>query len=644
MKASTGTSVSSASRLQRAAPVLLLAAAVIAFGSGVFTYRNGFVSDDSYRSHDWLIAATHEAMFRNTVLGYHQLPLRSHLVGGGYPVAAHPSDGSYSPFALTSLVFGERIGLRLNLIIALFLGALGVFLLGRDVFGFTLNGALFAGCAFAFAGWHPSRILVGYYESTLFLLFPLMLYLIITARQSFARFFLAVVLTTTCFLQVLGGAAVFALWAAAHLGWGVRSPEFTLRRRTGLAYLVLVLAAAMLLGAIKFVPMAELLRRGSSEQHLPPALQGGVPADPLARFLQKRTGGYYRAHYDPRSDPAGDMFYRGWRPLLASLVEPVALQGQYRPIGQGRVAPISFEYRAIAVGYLALALAGVVLCWRRLGRSIFVLLLFVWICLGPYAPLNLHRVVNLLPVINSFNRPVQYFNFVIYVELVVLAGGALSWIESRLRHRRLLLTAAFVLLLPSALVNVQRYERAFSRTLPEYELEGVFYQVKLANPELREQAATGYGNTYLNVTRGLGSIVWDNNIMLPENARPRFLVTAAGELIPADGYYGEAYFADDTNQVWDIVFSPNKLAMCVKVPKAGTLTVNQNYDPAWVSTVGHVVDAGGLLGVELPPTLGKIELRYRPAAPRTGALISLSSLAALGLVGWWRRRKKCIAS
>ena len=61
----------------------------------------------------------------------------------------------------------------------------------------------------------------------------------------------------------------------------------------------------------------------------------------------------------------------------------------------------------------------------------------------------------------------------------------------------------------------------------------------------------------------------------------------------------------------------------------GRLIVNQNYDPRWRTDNGRLVDASGLLGIELD-SLGPFEvhLRYRDWQFLVGLLISAFSAAA----------------
>ncbi len=631
-------------RLPRRAELVIIGVAVLLFCSPMFYTLHGFTSGDPYRSHDWQIAATHDAMFRNAVLEHHQLPLRSHLVGGGYPVIAHPSDASYSPMILPSLLLGERLGLKVNLVIAMLLGALGIYLLARNVLGLGGFGPLLAALAFASAGWHPSRVLVGYYESTFYLFFPLMLYLMLTAGRSRGRLVLAAAVTATCFLQVLGGGVAFLLWAAVHLLYGFRSPAFSQSRRRSVTLALTVLALAAALGAVKFSPMLHLLHRGENDR-MDPHLLAQMPAGAGERFAYTRSYYFYSQFRSLAAKGHLDFFYDSPGSLAHSLVNAVPLKNQYDKLPAGDVTPRHPDYPYINLGYAALVLGllGLVLFARPMRRHILVLLLFTLVCFGVHSPVDMFRPLSYLPVVNSMRRPMQYFNFFIYAELVLLAGFALWWLQQRLRDRRLQVALGVVValaLLPTAVQNAARYRQAFRHELLEVTPAKEFYQVKLNNAYLREQMATGYGDTYLNVLRRVGSVLWDSNIKLPENARPRYTVDDQGVIALAGGYRGEAHFADGRNRVEEISISPNAITVRVNVTVPGTLTINQNFDAAWSASDGEVIQREGLLRVNLQPGKRTIELSYRPWPFYLGLAITLLTIAGLVLVGRLRRRLK----
>lgn len=631
--------------------LLFLLLSVLLFCSPMFFTPGGFTSRESYRAHDWFIAATHDALFRDAVLSHHQFPLRSHLVGGGYPILAHPSDASVSPLILTSLLFGEQVGLKLNLIIALLLGALGIYLLARNILHMGGLGPLFAAVAFAVAGWHPSRILVGYYESTFYLFFPLILYLILRARKSFSLFVLGVIASAVCFMQALGGVAAFGIYAMAYVLYGVRdAPGEGPRRKRHLVSLLLVMVMAGSLGAVKFIPTLDLLGRGSMDR-MPPLLLEELPEKPVDQFLFQRSYYYYLNYRPEILQEHQDFFYTTPAGFFQSLLSPVSLKNQYISRPAEDIESLKPEYPYISVGPLVvgLALLAILLFARAMRRSIYILVFFTLVCFGTNGPLDLFRLLSYLPLINSMHRPIQYFNFFILTELVLLAGYAFWWLEQRLEHRlprAIFVCVALLALVPSALENASRYYQAFRFPMPEVSKVKAFHQVALKNALLREQIAEGYGNTYLNVLRGIGTIVWDSNIKLPESADPRYLVDRRGIISLNDEYHGEAFFKRPQNKVTTIHISPNVIEIGVSVTQTDILFINQNADPYWRAEVGELLLPRGKLRVRCSPGKRVIRLTYRYWPFYAGLIWTLLTVAALWLIGrryggrWWPRAKE----
>lgn len=606
----------------------------------MFATPGGFVSGDTYRMHDWLIAASHDAMARETLLVHRQIPIRSHLVGGGFPVGAHPSDGAYSPFIIPSLLFGERIGLRVNLILTLFLGSVGVLLLCRERIVLSLASSLFAASAFAVSGWHASRVLVGFYESTFFMLFPLMLYLIITAHRSSVRFFAAVIVTLTCFMQALAGAAVFLLFLAAHLAAHTAGGHGGLRRLPAMRLAVLVLLSTLFLGAVKFAPMSTLLTSASGTRGLPASLAEGVPYGPMERFVFRRTSRFY----DTLSVwlvTQPDAYYGSFGDLARRLTSHVPRETEYTEIeNDGRLVPRDDEYPHLGLGGIVVALAALGTFGRRREAlaNFGILAFFALICMGPNAPVDIWRLVFTIPVINTITRPVQYFNVVIVMQMCLLAGFGYAFAEERLfrgtKPRALFAGACALLLVPGALAASLRYYQAFSVPLPVPEREPEFYQVMLDEPRYREEVSLGYANTYLNIKRGIGTIVWDSWVNLPAAARPKYFVTRQGERYPAPRYRGEAWFSERDkavhgNSVKSVRVTPNRIDLELDMVRPGRLVINQNFNTGWKATAGRTFSRNGRLAVRLDKPVETLTLRFRSRSFGFGATVSIATWVAL---------------
>ena len=81
----------------RTAAWVLLALVVAFAGVAMFTHPMGIAGHDEFRNNDWLNCRSFDVLTRRAILQDGEYPLRTHLLGGGFPVALHPSDGSWPP-------------------------------------------------------------------------------------------------------------------------------------------------------------------------------------------------------------------------------------------------------------------------------------------------------------------------------------------------------------------------------------------------------------------------------------------------------------------------------------------------------------------------------------------------------------------
>lgn len=155
--------------------VLVLAAMTVLFVLPALAVPGGIASGDPFRDNDWLNCRVFDRIARQSLLEDGQFPLRTHLLGGGFPIVAHPSDGSWAPTLPAVLLFGDVTGVKVNIAIILFLGALALNGLARRWLGLSPPASLFCGALLLVSGWLPSMLLVGFYPQLFYLLTPLVL-------------------------------------------------------------------------------------------------------------------------------------------------------------------------------------------------------------------------------------------------------------------------------------------------------------------------------------------------------------------------------------------------------------------------------------------------------------------------------------
>jgi len=536
---------------------------------------------DTFRTFDWLETAKLDAFSRHALLSRGALPHWNPLLQGGFPQLCHPSDSSLSPLILPTLLFGEAAGMKLNVVLALALGALGVTLLGRDRLGLDPLLAAFAGCAYAVAGWVPSRVAVGYYESTLYAAFPLAVWLFLSSRGHPWR--------------LLGATAMLAL-AAMHIHLGL--PMLMLA-------LVLLCLLEMARGAL---PACFLWR-------LPLACAGAaglaaVKLIPMVSYLQglgfRRTENYLTF----------DAFYASMADLGAKLVNVVPAVGQYDAAGM--TSRGDFGFVGLGLPLALLAGAAMVLYWAlpRGQRVVAGLaLLFVWLCFGFNAPLDLFRALWSLPLFHSMRGALRYFSFGLVWFGCLLAAGGLQLLARRIpgpRARAAVVAAlALVSLAWPGARSAARYWSSFDGTIVQpRRARGGFYQVAI-NPRDRSLHMGGdtsydHGNLliYASLKAGLGTVYMPED--LPSSPAARGLTTYDVHTrlyFPSPRYLGEARCATHRCQAKVVEVGPNHIRARASFERADTLLLNFNGGTGWEvahdSTKGWQAPkvSGGLLAV-----------------------------------------------
>lgn len=512
---------------------------VALFCAPMFVHPDGFLSGDSYRDNDWLTDRFFDLAARQTWLEHRALPLRSHLVGGGFPTAGHPFDGSWAPTILPVLALGPVLGVKVNLLLLLMLGTLGAFVLGRRWLQLPTAAAAFGAAAFALSGWLPSMMLVGFWPQALYMVTPALLALFLSDRPSArilagALLFLVLQQAGNGFVAIVGFlgavawvkateetgrgrawlqplgwllAATGSLALAARYGrpaflvvgalvcgvWALRSTRLhvfgrALRQPAGRIAAVLLVAST--LGVGKIVAMAPIVAAGdyAHSENVPPSawpLPGpdGGPANVL------------------RPGKRDEQFYDGPAVLLDGLLRRAPAQGRYGPGPNARIGSVAVEpsdrstavaeynYLGLTLPILVLALLGALLGLREGAGRAQAAVLFagaVGICMGPHLLPDLYFLLaSGLPGFRGITQPIKYYSFFILLPAALLAGrGALA--THQLLSRRLTprLGAAFLALclLAPLLQNAPIWTDRFALPLPSSTCVGCAQVKQIGHP------------------------------------------------------------------------------------------------------------------------------------------------------------------
>ncbi|ACL04156.1 hypothetical protein Dalk_2463 [Desulfatibacillum aliphaticivorans] len=560
-------------------------------------FRPGETAD--FSNGDWRQLYFHHKAARDAVLDQGEPGFWSPYVNGGFPLAAHPHDPSFSPLFPIILAAGEILGCRINVFLIFLAGTAGMALYTRRSLGFNRWGVFSATALYAVSGWLPARLFGGNYWETFYYLFPLIAFCLAIAGRDKRYFFAAVLLLYLLLAEANFVFPVTLLFLGLLWLFGKALPKpDDAGLSGGLALKNLILAAvfACLVGAVKFYLLTGLLAvnpRAVDYQIFKPAQEAMPALNPLQGIAA---------------------FWEGFiktRPFI----EIAKASGG---VGPNLVGP---EY--IGCGGLALALACLspLLSFRRYIGVAVLLGLSIAVSFSLYLPFDLFAPLSRLPVLGAMYNTVKYFNFFILFFICIGFGGFFHTLFNRMKHRNgklaLALFMAFAAVYPLA-ANRLIIPLTFFHDPPEAGQRAAFSQVL-------------YGPLYINLMENTGVIKWHSSIQIPTNAVPsRLELGAGGPEEYLHSYRGEAWLASGRGEVRLLDASYNRIRVHVDMQTPGLIVINQNYDPGWSSSWGRVVDVQGLLGVHVTePGEREILLIFRPKGIWIAAGVGLAALLLL---------------
>jgi len=577
---------------------------------------------------DWDQHLFYHAVPRTSLLEYGQIPLWNPYYVGGTVLLANPQSRVLSPSFLLILLFGPVVGIKLDIWLHLTLGLLGMFSLARH-YRLGRAAALTSAFIFNLSSIFALNLTVGmtWYLSVSYLPWAFLFYLKGLDNRRFA-----VAAGGALALMYLNGGAYPLAVTLLFLGVFTLLLAFVREYPVGLLARLFGLALLFLVGfgAIKLLPSIEFQRQ------------------------------HPRLVYDYSGYSLNGLRYALLNPAQ-TLDDIAALPIEQRGFWDGVTG--GMDENGMYVGLLPLGLA---LLGLRLGdRRRFVLfvsaLVFLWISLGNRPRAELWSLLHLLPVYNSM-RIAQRFRIVPLLALAIFAGFGVQWLRGWLARRWPawgvnLLSAAIPGLILLNLLLVSRPILAQAFTLPPVEMprRAEFTQVwetpsysedgwldaaardKFANggsgaaaadaqAAYTERLHISFGSMFPAYRANLGVINGYESANVPRRAVP--------QSTPA--YRGEAYLQGTSGSADIRVWSPNRLAVDVSAEGPGWLVINQNFYTGWHARVDgksrQVQAVDGLLAVPLRPGDSQVALWYLPASFVLGAVISLLTLAGVGVL------------
>jgi len=581
---------------------------------------------------DWYRSYYYAGIARNTILKYHQLPLRTPYLGGGYPSIASTIDFTFSPFFAFVLLFGEVSGLRLMVFSLFILGAIGMFYLTRKVLNYNTLGASFSSLVFSLCNWGVYEIVDGNIEKAFYYLLPWVFAFFLKAVKQrvfivFTSFVLVSLLTSNAaiFIPIILSLFILACLYSVSVDKGFKIKP----RMSYLGVFFVILFMTFIFSAAKTIPMLQLYGARTGYIHLPYEDNYSKIAEATRSFGSALNLETLRAALFNKDFRNYSVMYFGYIPIIVFVVSVL-------------IYPL--------VNY----------------RYLLLFFIFLLIQFGANSPLDIFKIIwNLHPIMHGIWRLDKYFGFFPTFFISIISGAAFLV----LKNRKIFTPLAIVLFLIGAgnmyINNMSIFNSLVYENKPCFKKYDDFSQVAIKEVnEAREWGSfsdlrdiRGYQPFWLLLNQNLGvtNFNWLGNLKISQYAVPKYLLEANRrigdqaligdyERLPQDcvnpvdlvsvakvnpAYKGEVFFTNKMNKSRLSLFSPNKIIVEVNVRKPDWLIINQNFHKSWKVNKGRVINYNGLLAVWLTDEGDyPVYFYYVPADFYTGLLIS-----CLGIFG-----------
>jgi hypothetical protein len=549
------------------APLLFL------FISGLFTLP--FLLKWSYIGvGDWELFVTMAAVPAKTVLHFGQFPFWNPYIGGGNILFAHPEVSVLSPFFPLILLFGPVAGLKLQILVAYFLGLYGTFLFARRM-DLSVTGSYTATLIFQGNSYFALHYSIGHIPFTHFCFLPWFLYFLLEAEGNWKFIFAAAIAIS---LMILGnGAAVPLVYSAFFAGFFILIRAIQNKDWRPAKLYLGAMIIGVLVASVKFLPMYVYLSQAPWEgmsQDLVPlglALEGFFSID---QAIFKTTG--------------PDQYW-GWHEYGAYL------------------SPI----------VIILALSAVLTSFKKARLWLILALFFFIFGLGHFSDISPWALFTRLPGFSSIRAPSRAFQFVILSMSFLAAIGVDYWIKKLSNNVRSIKTL-FALLIGLVAVGNFLVNLPALRSI-EYKRPGQYHFA----PEFRHEIGRK-DNIYDLFLQNKGSLMapW-----LSAYGPSRALVLPTNEVLME-------YSPQGNLEVISRSYTPNRVTYEIKPSGSGTIIFGIGFDRGWRAVDGRrLYEDNGLVATAYNVSDIHLTLFYRPPYFYIGLIVSILavglSLAAL---------------
>jgi len=552
---------------------------------------------------DWDQFTFWNAVPKQTLLEYNQFPLWNPFANGGNVLLAHPHSPFLSPFYILVLLLGAVFALKLEIIIHLFIGLMGMFFLARYI-KVEKQGSYLAAFIYMLSSVYALHLTEGHTEWLAMAFMPCVFLYYLKSWDTSKHILTAILFFALIFLS---GSVDVLLISFTFLTTYAFLKSIQIRKITPLRILLIIFTGTFLLCAIKMIPLIEFLLQ--YPRSIP---EMGTTGPTLHRILLSKEQAF--------------LDILGW--------ETTHKMGW---------TYAWHEYGAyVGIIPIFLFICGAM---KRLGKNwplILTGVLSLIITAGYKDNINLWWFLHKLPIYSSFRVPPRFILGFIFI-LSLFAGFGLSFIEnllssiSKKRHAKLYKTLSIAIIIFISLdlwsVNSPIFKNAFhippmkvernATFAQRYNYMNFFERKKTENVVGKETSKSSKYPIFLSNSGILDA--YEVVGVKPVNVR-----------VSSDPHYkGEFFLEKGYGTVSLKHFSPNRITLDVTANEKDTLVINQNYYIGWKVENGgrrlHAESFNGLIATPVLPGKQEIVFYFMPFSFLLGLFISSGFILILVL-------------
>lgn len=594
--------------------ILLVCAGAVVI-SLLFTWRI-FNHIENWGISDWdQHLAYHEAA-RRSILNHGEIPLWNPYNSGGFPDLANVQSRVLSPTFLLVLLFGTAPGLKLEITVHCALALIFGYFLGRKL-GMARAAAIVSSTVFALSGLYTWPLTFGMSWNLSIAYVPLLVYGFLSARETLQKAWIGGAAIALIFFG--GGIYVITLISMMLCLWVLLD---TVRERNLRS--VQALAACGIwgacLGAVKLIPSIQLML--AHPRNIQDISGYSVVGLLYSLFVREQSVENFTF--------AGESWF--WNGVSYDFDE---------------------NYMYVGVFSGLLVACAVLTRWRKVNTQLLLMLACLGFMAGNALPYSLWTVLHGLPILNSM-RVAQRFRIPFMLSFAIVSGWGMDWIWQRWRWIAVLLTV--LLTVDLVWVNGRVLQYAFPFPPVRVLSQGEFRHVHSGTPYDESGLITAtrpsralrpvFAGVMPGLLRNEGTLsAWESALI-----RDSAGVVASDVLAANDALYrGEVCFAEnpgaEKNHAAITAWTPNRVKIHYSAVAAGTLLLNQNFDPGWKATNGDRVfrytpprpagagesESLGLVAVAARAGEGDMELYYSPDTFWFGLAISGATILVFAI-------------